>query len=54
MGFDSGAPYDAIHVGAAMDAIPEKLLDQLNPGGCLVGPLGHLDHQVLSLIIALP
>ncbi|KAL8434618.1 hypothetical protein ACSSS7_003093 [Eimeria intestinalis] len=34
-----GAPYDAIHVGAAAQAVPEALLRQLAPGGVMVIPV---------------
>lgn len=34
------APYDAIHVGAAAESIPQKLVDQLANGGRMVIPVG--------------
>lgn len=35
-----GAPFDAIHVGAAAARVPEALLQQLRPGGRMVVPVG--------------
>ncbi|KAL8436226.1 hypothetical protein Efla_003756 [Eimeria flavescens] len=34
-----GAPYDAIHVGAAAQSVPAALLRQLAPGGIMVIPV---------------
>ncbi len=41
------APFDAIVVTAGGPAVPQPLLDQLAPGGCLVGPFGSREEQRL-------
>ena len=39
-GYSPGAPYDAIHVGAAAQKMPVPLLEQLKVGGMMLIPVG--------------
>lgn len=48
-GVSQAAPYDAIVVAAAADAIPEALLVQMKTGGRLIAPIGTT-HQALHLV----
>ncbi len=49
-GLPSYAPFDKILVTAAAVKIPEKLLEQLKPGGKMVVPLGGRSSQTMTLI----
>jgi len=44
------APFDAIILTAAGDAIPSQVLDQLSPEGVLVAPVGSPSSQMLLRI----
>jgi protein-L-isoaspartate(D-aspartate) O-methyltransferase len=41
LGLPDVAPFDAIIVTAAPEKVPEKLVEQLKPGGVLVAPVGR-------------
>ncbi|CAD8189348.1 unnamed protein product [Paramecium octaurelia] len=49
LGFEQEGPYQAIHVGAAAETIPQKLLEQLDKGGRMVIPVGK-GNQVFQVI----
>jgi len=46
-GHKSEAPYDAILLSAAPEALPEKLLEQLKPTGKLILPVGKFDQLLV-------
>jgi protein-L-isoaspartate(D-aspartate) O-methyltransferase len=49
-GWPEFAPFDAIIVAAALDHIPQPLIDQLGEGGRMVIPIGSTHDQQLLLI----
>ncbi len=51
LGWEEHAPYDAILAGAAPQEVPQSLLDQLAPGGCLIMPVGESREQKLLKIV---
>jgi protein-L-isoaspartate(D-aspartate) O-methyltransferase len=49
-GWPTFAPYDKIIVTAGAPTLPYALVEQLNPGGILVIPVGNEDHQEMLKI----
>jgi protein-L-isoaspartate(D-aspartate) O-methyltransferase len=51
LGLEEFAPYDAIIVTSAAPDVPQRLISQLNPGGCLLIPVGGIYHYQTLLRI---
>ena len=50
MGLPQDGPYDGIIVTAGAPHVPEALIEQLSPGGCLIIPVGDQSLQDLKRI----
>lgn len=53
-GLPTFAPFDKILITAAASHIPEKLIEQLKPGGLMVLPLGEGDLQTMTVVRKTP
>ncbi|KUG02469.1 protein-l-isoaspartate o-methyltransferase [hydrocarbon metagenome] len=51
LGWEEYAPYDRIMVTAAAAKIPDKLIQQLNPGGKMIIPIGPSNNQELFMLL---
>lgn len=49
IGYEKGAPYDRIVVGAGMPELHAELISQLKPGGKIIAPVGAEHFQDLVL-----
>ncbi|HHN48188.1 MAG TPA: protein-L-isoaspartate(D-aspartate) O-methyltransferase [Bacteroidales bacterium] len=49
-GLPAFAPFDKILITAAVPFVPDKLIEQLKPGGLMVLPLGGEDVQTMTVV----
>jgi protein-L-isoaspartate(D-aspartate) O-methyltransferase len=48
-GWSERSPFDGILVTAAPPEVPQKLLEQLADGGCMVTPVGDVEQYLLKI-----
>ena len=53
-GLPTFAPFDKVLITAAAPYIPEKLVEQMKPGGMMVVPVGEGEVQVMKRLIKQP
>jgi protein-L-isoaspartate(D-aspartate) O-methyltransferase len=51
-GHPRGAPFDRILLGGSVKQVPDRLIEQLAPGGILVGPIGEpgTRQEILKIV----
>ena len=49
-GYKKYAPYKVIHVGAAVEVIPNELVEQLDFGGRMFIPAGKIGEQAIYIV----
>ncbi|QCJ47283.1 protein-L-isoaspartate(D-aspartate) O-methyltransferase [Haloprofundus sp. MHR1] len=46
-GWADRAPYDRAYLACAPESLPERVVEQLRPGGCIVGPVGRRRQRLV-------